>query len=740
MTTVTNSTETLSGASSANPLKRIKGFLENKEQADYEKGLATWVNSEYQKCKSARIGVERQWYENLEMYGGNHWVVWGRGSLSGKLLTPAAPPWRTRLTINRIKPIVRTEISRLTSQKPNASVVPASSEDEDLFAAQAGEQVWESTYSRKKVNTVLRRSAWWLCLTGVGYIKAYWDASKVDRMADMQGDFCIENITPFHIFVPDLTLEEIEDQPYVIHAQVMAISKLQLMYPDLGFNPTVVAQSEIIDNARLKIDVNSQPDSCLALEMWIKPGTHKDFPQGGMIRVIDNHVVELVQDGIPYQHGEYPFVKFEHIPTGKYYAESVIVDLAKLQREYNRTRSQIIESKNRMAKLQLVAPEGSVDPSKMTTEPGQVILYKPGFAPPQPLPVQGLPAYVMQELERILMDMEDISSQHQVSKGNVPPGVTAATAISYLQEKDDSVLSHTYSSVEEGMEKLARQVLTLAVQFWNVPRVIKVTGTDGAFDALAFKGSDLEHATDIRIEGGSALPQSKAARQAFIMDMMKMGFIDPNKGLEMMEIGGVQKLYEQLRVDERQAQRENLRMKSFDPEQIAQHYQMLDQLQMMQEGMQQQIDMQTAALPQDPEGMAMFAPDGSPESMQGNLGMAGANPEDVMSQMPGMESDMQTGEMLMPPPLVPVNTWDNHAVHIDVHNRYRKSQSFELLSEEEHVSTHAQALNQSAMAAQMPGGLPPDMGGGEGESMGVPPLSQGDGGQIPPELQQMMEG
>ena len=732
---LTNSTETHSTARSANPLKGAKNFLEQREQREYEKGLAAWVLSEYEKCKSARQAVERQWYVNLEMYNGNHWVVWGRGALTGKLVTPKAPPWRTRIVVNRIKPIVRTEMSRLTSQKPTASVVPASSEDEDLFAAQAGEQVWESTYSRKKVPTVLRRAAWWLCLTGVGFIKTYWDPTIKDLAAGTTGDFKIENVTPFHIFIPDHTIEEIEDQPYVIHAQVIPISKIELNYPELAgkCNPTVVGNSEIIDNARLNISTNNAPDSCLMLEMWLKPGTHKDFPEGGLIRIIDNYVV-VCEKALPYGHQEYPFIKFEHIPTGKFYSESVIVDLAGLNREYNRTRGQIIESKNRMAKLQLVAPEGSVDPSKMTTEPGQVILYKPGFNPPTPMPVQNLPSYVLQELDRILMDMEDLSSQHAISKGNVPPGVTAATAINYLQEKDDSVLAHTYASVEEGLEKLARQTLSLAVQYWTVPRVIKVTGTDGAFDALAFKGTDLKNATDIRMEAGSALPTSKAARQAFLMDLMKMGFIPPEKGLEMMEIGGVNKIFEQLRIDERQAQRENLRMKSFPPEQIDQHYQMVDALGQMQQQMGMQSEEQMGAIP--PELAGDLMPDGSPEAMSGNLGMAGADPQEMMMQMPGVEADPNTGEPLMPPPLVQVNTWDNHAVHIDVHNRFRKSQSFELLSDshkrlfEEHVALHAEALMQTSMAAppldgEAPPGGPMEAPPEGGEEMMPPPEMMG---------------
>lgn len=684
------------------------------------KELATFVNDEYKKCKSSRISIERIWYKNMSFYLGNQWVVYLNDKLAGgtgKLFEPKAPPWRTRLTVNRIKPIIRTELARVTSQKPNASVVPASSEDEDLFAAQAGEQVWESIYSRLKLHQKFSRAAWWMLICGVGYMKLWWDENDIDKDSDLKGDICAKPVTPFHIFVPDLTEEDIEEQVYVIHAYTRPVGQARLEFPDLydKLQPSLVSSNEIMDDAILRVGANNKPDSVLYLEMWLKPGAHKDYPNGGMIQVVDKYVVAEYPDGIPYDHGEYPFIKFDHVPTGKYYADSVIVDLIPLQREYNRTRSQIIEAKNRMAKPQLRAVEGSIDAGKITSEPGQVIFYKPGFDRPEPMPIQPIPAYVSQELDRSVADMEDISAQHQVSKGNVPSGVTAATAISYLQERDDSVLTHTYNSVEQGYEKLAKQVLALAVQYWDVPHIVKVTGTDGAFDAMALKGSDIEKGTDIRMEAGSALPISKAARQAFLMDLMKMGFIDPQQGLRMMDIGGVQKLYDQLQVDERQAQRENLRMKLMDVQQIQQHMQMVDQFKM------QQAQAQTQQQIVPPELQDVIT--GQPPTPDSNFGV---DP----TQTDPNAVDTQTGQPLEPPDLVPVNTWDNHAVHIEVHNRFRKSQAFEMLSDdhkvlfEQHVQKHALALGQAANNAQM-AGMP-----GAGQTA-PDPMAQSQGGPPP---------
>jgi hypothetical protein len=312
-----------------------------------------------------------------------------------------------------------------------------------------------------------------------------------------------------------------------------------------------------------------------------------------------------------------------------------------------------------MAKPQLMAQKGSVNPRAITTEPGQVILYRPGFTPPQPLPLQPLPNYVLNELDQIRLDMDDISGQHEVSRGTVPPGVTAATAISFLQEQDDTMLSWAVRSLETGVQDLARLMLHYVIDYWDAPRTVKVTGVDGSFDVVSLMSSDIEGNTDIRIETDSALPTSRSAKQAFVMDLMKMGFIDSDKGLEVMEIGGINKIYEQINVDKRQAQRENIRMQQI-PEQTLMQFQEAQQLYEQAQGMR---------------------PDGQP--------------------MPPV------------PPPVSVNSWDNHALHIQVHDNFRKTQTFEALPDvikaafETHVTFHRQALAGLQQAAMMGAGGPP---------------------------------
>lgn len=649
-----------------------------------EKKLIAWANEQFTKMKNARIKTEKQWYLNMAFYFGQQNVAF-KGGQSGsrnmyQLYTPPAPYYRARPIINLIRPRLRTEMAKLTAQKPSAFVVPASSDDRDMYAANAGEQIWDSQYRFKKIHSVLRRAVFWSCVTGNGFIKCYWDPSKLDEDGN-PGEICYTPETPFHIFVPDLKEEDLELQPYMIHASMRSAEMLSHKFGrEVKFE---ASKSDLIDESFLNlmgVEKWEKNKEVLTMEVWVKPGTTRIMPAGGMFILAGNSILYYSGEW-PYNHKKYPFAHITHVHSGKFYRDSTITDLISLQREYNRTRGQIIEAKNRMAKPQLAAEIGSIDPSKITSEPGQIVMYRPGFQAPMPIPLQSLPSYVLEEQERIKMDMDEISGQHEVSRGQVPPGVTAATAISYLQEQDESKLSYTFDSIEEGLEKIAYMTLNYVHQYWDTPRKVKVTGADGSFDVMAFEGSELHGNTDIRIEAGSALPTSKAAKQAFIMDLMKMGFIDPNKGLEVMEIGGINKIYEQVQVDVRQAQRENLRMAQATMETLEQHQ--VEELTKFFEGPQGQTLMQS--------GMLMEGPNG--DLMDANPTLQGQPPQPITF-----------------PLIVPVNTWDDHRVHIERHNNYRKSQAFDNLPQEakdlfeQHVQQHVSAIMVGAMGA-----LPPEM-------------------------------
>lgn len=667
------------------------------------KDLVAWIRSEYEKLKSARKTDEQEWYLQIAFYNGYQYHAWqtvGSGQVLREEPNPSNLP---RIMVNRIEPIVRTEISKTTSGRPSAQAVPASNDDDDLMAAAAAEQVWQSLYDKKNFQTdVLQKAEFWRATTGNAFIKSYWNAGakqiEPQKITDpftgetqtiqaevSSGDVDFEVVSPFHLFVPDLSEENIEAQPYIFNVYTKSEQWVKSTFGNVlpkNFSAAKVASSEIFDAALMdqRNTASVKPDSVLVIEMWAKPNGCPYLPKGGLVTIVDNEIVQFAENGIPYAHKQYPFAHTHTIPTGKFYRRGVIKNIIPLQREYNRVRSQIIQAKNLMSKPQMMFQEGSVDPRKVTARPGVWIPVRPGFTMPTPVPIQPLPSYVLNEVKQLESDFEDLSGQHAVSRGE-NGGVTAATAINYLQERDDAYLTAVFNSIEAAIEKIARQSLSLFVQYVDEPRLVKVVGADGAFDAQMLAGSDIASGLDIRIESGSALPTSKSARQALITDWMKMGFITPQDGLRILDMGMLKQYYNLLKIDENQAQRENLIMKKLTEEEV----------QMFQ--------------------------------MQWEQGAQAGDPDKVV---PGQVDANGQPIGLAVPPIVPVNAWDNHAMHVEVHNRFRKSQSFETLSDaskaefQKHISMHEQVLQQQAMQqammAQGPEQAPVSPAGGAGEA------------------------
>jgi hypothetical protein len=136
------------------------------------------MKAEYDKCRLNRRTEENDWYLQLAFYNGQQYHSWATINGRQGLSEEPNPSGLPRITVNRIEPIVRTEVAKTTSGQPSASVVPASNDDDDLLAATAAEQVWQAVYDKNNFQTqILQKAEFWRAITGNGFIKAMWDSS-----------------------------------------------------------------------------------------------------------------------------------------------------------------------------------------------------------------------------------------------------------------------------------------------------------------------------------------------------------------------------------------------------------------------------------------------------------------------------------------------------------------------------------------------------------------------------------
>ena len=605
--------------------------IRSRQESDEFKDLVAFVRRLHSECRNARIPEERQWYKNIDMVQGRQFTVWD--IRKSQMVEARRLPEDVRIAVNIIEPIVRTELAKTGSNAPTAVVAPASNDIDDIMAAQAGEQAYEWWHEESDFQTKTFNPAnWWRAVCGNGFIKVFYDAGRVDaaaaaaaqQLAEQQareraqleqanvsfirgaeptppptpvaepvrGVIRAEHVTPFHIFVPDPAILDLQEQPYMVHVYTRKIEQARLAYGDRlppDWNPSPIGANTVVDLNRLGIRGYPaiSPDSVLITELWMKPGYDRRFPNGGLVIVCGDDVVHLAKDGIPYQHGEYPFAMLTGIENGKFYRKSVVQSLTPLQNELNHTVSQIVKKKNLTTNPGHFYDEGSIDPRRVPNVPGQWIPVRLGMRYPSPIPIADLPSFIPNFLQQVKGWLDDISGQHQVSRAISPGADTAASALALLQETDDNFLFTTFDSIESAMKSVGRQVLSLMVQFWNEPRLVKVVGREAGFDAKLLKGADLKNGTDLRMEAGSGLPTSKAGKIATVTEWMDKGFVDPIDGLEAIEMGTLGRVWNRIKLDKMQAQRENIEIRDLDVEEVRlQLEQYNQQLTMYQKGMQ----------------------------------------------------------------------------------------------------------------------------------------------------------
>lgn len=736
---------------------QLKAF---KKKTDAGK-LADWVKNRYTKARAARSGEEQQWYKNLDMYQGRQFTEWN--TTDRRMIEPPAPDYEPRLAVNVIEPAVRTEMSTTGSKRPQAVVSPASNDDADIMAALAGQDVWDWFYAQMRFQTKIFSPAnLWRTVCGNGFLKTFYDPNCVDEDAtkaaqqaadkaytQQQQDALAQNVTdlfpataggaaipvppvmgkikaqhvdPFHLFVADLAELDIQEQDWVLHVYTMNAEKAKIVYKDYvasDWEPTTVTASTIFNMSHLGIRGAQRPDSdqVLVIEAWVKPGVTSLLPKGGLVITVANEIVALADDGLPYNHGEFPFAHLTSIESGRFYRKSMVESVINIQNEKNRTYAQAIKHKNLATKPQYFFDEGSVDPRKITSRAGQYIPVRLGMNRPSPVPIVPLQPWVLDLMDRLTRDMDDITGQHDVSRGQAPGANSAANAIAALQESDNSFLFSAFDSIEAGMETVGRQYLSLVVQYWTEPRIVAVTGRDHSNDAQLLSGVDIEGGTDIRVESGSALPTSKAARVAIITDWIKNQIITAADGLEAMEMGTLGKVYDKIKVDSDAAKRENLTMRDLDVAQIQQWMQAQQAQQAQQQAFQQaearlegQAQQALGGITDPAVGLQPPAQPAMPARQSGETAVVqpGAVAPAASAPAGQLVGSAQPAPALPDQPIFfPINWMDNDQIHMQEHRAYANSQAYSQLPDEvkqvfeDHYYAHlTRSLNLTALGAE----------------------------------------
>src|SRR5690606_4337493 len=100
------------------------------------------------------------------------------------------------------------------------------------------------------------------------------------------------------------------------------------------------------------------------------------------------------------------------------------------------------------------------------------------------------------EVVQLRNEFDDLSGQHEISNGSTPTGVTSGTAISFLQEQDESGLTYQVRGIEYAVKMIGTHFLKFVTTYWSDERVIRIAGRNQTYESIHWKKSAAKGNTD----------------------------------------------------------------------------------------------------------------------------------------------------------------------------------------------------------------------------------------------------
>lgn len=574
--------------------------------SDYGAGKSlsslTTADSLTKKLDSLRRGrqmMENQWKLNLAFYKGRQYTYFNRGSRRLESLPVddgEKPRYLVRLVSNQIVTGAHSLLAKYTKTKPVMNATPGSGSDVDLKAAQMAQALLEFWWDDFKLDDKLEEALLWSIIAGQGFWKITWDphAGKSmkflldptgkpitdDGLKDLfrakltqanippqektvyLGDIRVEVPSPFDIYA-DPAAKVFDDAKYVICVHNLDPDEIYGRWgvrvePDKVSAPPDASlpfanASDAVENTVKQVNI-----------IYIKP--NPSLPNGRYAVWLNKPSQILEDTKWPYPSHDLPFIKFPGIRIpGQIYDSSVVEQAIPLQKELNRTISQIVQFKNLTIKPQIWAPAGSLAGTRITDEPGAIREYNIiGDHRPEAEKMPAMQSYVFDHLTGIRNSIRDVFGLTEVGEGVLPPNLEAGVAIDLLQEMSTDRLAPTIKLIEMALAQGGQLMLNLAQEYYIEPRLVKIKGSGGSVQVKRFTQADIQGGINIRVESGSALPRTRAGKQARIEWLIEKGIIRPDQAYKHLDVADLKGLAAHFQAGEDKALRENDKLSQGD--------------------------------------------------------------------------------------------------------------------------------------------------------------------------------
>lgn len=462
--------------------QKLKEGYEDIDQTDEEQLIVQNVITEFRREYFNQAKQFSTWDKCFQAY-------------TGDLFKKNVPDYKVQELSNFVFSTVETIKPIMLANNPKVMALPNKEEDyvKSDLVQHALTYEWDRTHMFNKLSEGLT--------TGLIYgnliVALLWDGSESNGLGEVKPVF----ISPYNFFVDAMatTLDDAEIQTYACYKPFTAV---QRMYPEkaeqIRESLASMDYNELNHGKNEEINGNVRNTSVLYIEMYrrdystnisyedeydeVKQLTGNKikivklkYPNGRRTRICND---VLLDDGDnPYQDKKPPFSMWKCYPVpNKFWAIGEVEMIISPQECANEIMNNIIESAGLIGNpIWIMDKNCGIEKGSITNRRGLVMRKNPGTEVKREAPTP-LPAYISDIVETMKKDIEQISGVYDVTRGEKPTGITAASAIQALNEQAQGRIKLKVQNIELTLTELFSMWLNRVQQYWVTERSIRVMG------------------------------------------------------------------------------------------------------------------------------------------------------------------------------------------------------------------------------------------------------------------------
>lgn len=215
-------------------MNRLNPFKKKTERkkVEFEDDILKEVIDDFEQRKKDRQFIELQWRLNMDFYDGNQFVYINKHTKNVEEVERLY--WYQEMEVfNQIAPIVETRLSKLARLRPIPKTRPATNTDEDVSNSKVSNKLLETSYYDHKMKDKQAIANMWSEVTGSCIWKPVWNQDKGNLIANMEetslftGDIDVLYTNPFEIYPDNIWHETVDECKSIIHAKAYTVEEIK---------------------------------------------------------------------------------------------------------------------------------------------------------------------------------------------------------------------------------------------------------------------------------------------------------------------------------------------------------------------------------------------------------------------------------------------------------------------------------------------------------------------------------